>query len=391
MDVKHVKPINVEILGVSPHNKGALLMLEAIREKFRQEFPKARLAVPLTWPADQRLSLGLHCTFPRERGRLDTSRLSELLPQRLRKGVGLLSPSEIDVVLDASGFAYGDYWGLPKLQRRLLRVAGPWKTDCKTLILLPQALGPFDGRGMAAAWREAQGRADMVYVRDRASMAYVHAAGAQAGNVRLSPDFTNLLHPALPERLADVQGAFLLIPNEKVVVGQDAGRRAGYLEFLRVCAERFLATDRKVLLLVHEGGGDRRLAGELNALLSRPIDVVDEPSPLVTKAIIGAAHATVSSRFHGLISALSAAVPSAACGWTHKYGELMSDYGCPDFNIDLSDQSSWPHKLELLVQAAQDSAARAALRSAAQQQQQRSEEMWADIFGLLRRRYPAAV
>ena len=391
MDVARARQINVEILGIWPHNKGAVLMLEAIRERFLQEFPNARLAVPFTWPADQRLGLGLHCTYPRERGRFDTSRLSVLLPKRWRRDVGLLSPRDIDVVLDASGFAYGDYWGLRKLQHRLLRVARHWKTSDRTLILLPQALGPFEGQGMAAAWREAQRSADLVYVRDRASMAYVQATGAQGGNVHLSPDFTNLLHPALPERLAGVRGAFLVIPNERVVVGKDASRRAGYLEFLRTCTERFLATGRKVLLLVHEGAGDRRLAAELNALLSRQIEVIDEPSPLVTKAVIGAAHATVSSRFHGLVSALSAAVPSAACGWAHKYGELMSDYGCPELNIDLSaDAGSWSHQLEQLVRAAQDDSARAALRSAARQQQERSEEMWASIFSLLRRKYPAA-
>jgi colanic acid/amylovoran biosynthesis protein len=390
LDVTRTRQLNVEVLGVWPHNKGALLMLEAIRDKFQQELPGARLAVPFTWPADQRLDLGLHCTYPRERGRFDTSRLSELLPKRLRRDVGLLSPGDVDVVLDASGFAYGDYWGLRKLQHRLLRVTRHWKTSDRTLILLPQALGPFEGRGMAAAWHEAQRSADLVYVRDRASMAYVKATGAQVGSVHLSPDFTNLLHPALPERLAGVQGAFLVIPNERVV-GKDASRRAGYLEFLRSCAERFLATGRKVLLLVHEGAGDRRLAAELNALLSRRVDVIDEPSPLVTKAVIGEAHATVSSRFHGLVSALSAAVPSVACGWAHKYGELMSDYGCADLNVDLSsDPGSWSYKLDQLVHAAQDDSARAALRVAAQQQQERSEEMWASIFSLLRRKYPAA-
>lgn len=388
MDVMRGRPINVEVLGIWPHNKGALLMLEAIRERFKQELPEARLAVPFSWPAEQRLGLGLHCTYPREQGRVDTSLLSEFLPRRWRNGLGLLSPRDVDVVLDASGFAYGDYWGLPKLRHRLLRVTRHWKTPGRTLILLPQAMGPFEAPGIAAAWREAQRSADLVYVRDRASMAFVEATGPQgAGNVRLSPDFTNLLHPALPDRLAAVQGAFLVIPNERVV-GRDASRRAAYLQFLRSCTERFLATGRNVLLLVHEGAGDRRLAVELNALLSRPVDVIDEPSPLVTKAVIGAAYATVSSRYHGLVSALSAAVPSAACGWAHKYGELMSDYGCADLNIDLSsDAVSWSHQLDRLEQAAQNEATRTALRAAAQQQQERSQDMWADVFSLLRRKH----
>lgn len=388
MDVMRRRPLGVEILGISPYNKGALLMLEAIRARFREELPAARLGLPWSWPAEQRLALGLYSTYPRERGRVDVARLADLLPRTFRAGVGLLSPDDIDVVLDASGFAYGDYWGLAKLQRRLGRTASHWKTDRRTLILLPQALGPFEAAGMAHQWQRAQRGADLVFARDRSSMAYVQATGG-GDRARLSPDFTNLLHPDLPARLAHVRGALLLVPNEKMVIGQNEGRRALYMEFLRLCSERFLATGRDVLLLVHEGRGDRQLAAELNTQVSKPITLVDEPSPLVTKAVIAAAHATVSSRFHGLVSALSAAVPSLACGWTHKYGELMADYGCPEFNVDLADRAAWPHKLDHLVRAAQDDAVRASLQQAASAQQKLSEEMWAGIFSLVRQRHGA--
>ena len=386
----HARALNIEILGVSPHNKGALLMLEAIREKFRQELPNARLAVPFNWSADQRLGHGLYGSYWRERGRFDTARLGELLPRRLRRIVGFLAPSEVDVVLDASGFAYGDYWGLQKLQRRLVRVARHWKTDRNTLILLPQACGPFEAPGMGAAWREVLRRADLVHVRDRVSMQHVQAVGGQQDHVRISPDFTSLLHPELPARLNGVRGAVLLVPNEKMVAGQEPSRRQAYLAFLRCCAQRLATAGHRILLLVHEGAGDRQLARELNALLPQPIDVVDEASPLVTKAIVGSAYATVSSRFHALVSALSAAVPSVACGWTHKYDELMSDYGCPELNIDLAKRDNWEHTLDLLLQAAQGPALRAQLELAARRQRDKSEEMWAGIFSLLRRRHPAS-
>ncbi|MGC3987594.1 MAG: polysaccharide pyruvyl transferase family protein [Pseudorhodoferax sp.] len=383
--------LNIEILGISPYNKGALLMLEAIRQKFREQLPQARLAVPSSWPTDQRLELGLYCTYLRERSGLDKSRLMELLPRGFRQSVGFMSPNDVDVVLDASGFAYGDYWGLQKLQGRLGRTAGQWKTERKTLVLLPQAFGPFESPGMAEALRAALRKADLVFARDPLSLQHVQGVLGQVPHdtVRLSPDFTPLLKAELPARLEHVRGAVLIIPNEKMVAGDRAPLRDDYLAFLRCCAESLAGMGREVMVLVHEGAQDRRLARELNASLARPLAVIDEPSPVVTKAVIGAAHAVVSSRFHGLVSALSAAVPTLACGWTHKYQALMTDYGCPEFNIDMADRASWPDKLALLERAAQDDAVRGQLQAAVARQRSLGEAMWASVFELLRHRHPA--
>lgn len=389
MAVKRGSSVNVEIIGISPFNKGALLMFEAIREQFRQRLPNARFAVPFDWPAEQRYSYGLSCTFPRDRGRFDRSRACELLPSGFRQNVGLFAPSDVDVVLDASGFGYGDYWGLEKLQRRLVAVANRWKTERRTLVLLPQALGPFHKPGMAQAFRKVLDKADLVFVRDKVSLGYVEEVGAPLDKVRSSPDFTNLLHAELPARLAPVRGAIMLIPNEKMV-GGDGDRRRSYLAFLELAVRKLSATGRKVMLLVHEGIGDRALARDLNGVLSEPIDILDEPSPLVTKAVIGAAHATVSSRFHGLISAVSSGVPSVACGWTHKYGEVMADYGCPELDMNLSERETWGDKLDLLIASAQQDALRQRLRRAANVQCDRSEDMWRAVFGLLHSRHGGA-
>lgn len=390
MDVTPGRPLNVEVLGISPFNKGALLMLEAIRAQFAQHLPQARLAVPFDWPAEMRYGYNLSCTFPRERGRFDKSMACEWLPRGFRQGVGLLAPSDVDVVLDASGFGYGDVWGLRKLQRRLVPVATGWKSARNTLVLLPQALGSFAQAGMAQAMRQVLATADLVFVRDQASLRHVQALGGPQGAVRSSPDFTPLLQPALPARLAHLRGAALLIPNEKMV-GADAARRRSYLAFLALAAHRLAASGRRVLLLVHEAAGDLALAHALNAGLAQPVEILDEPSPLVTKAVIAAADVCVSSRFHGLVSALSSGVPSLACGWTHKYAELMADYGCPAFNIDLSDPQAWPAQLDALIAAAQQGTLRAALLQAAQDQRLQSEAMWRSVFALLHARHGIGV
>jgi colanic acid/amylovoran biosynthesis protein len=378
--------INIEVIGVSPYNKGALLMLEAIRAKLAKDLPAARLAVPINWPTDMRLAHGLYGTYPREKGSRDLSFLGNVLPKGFRKNIGFFSSSDVDVVLDASGFGYGDYWGARKLKRRLTVLATRWKMPWKTLILLPQALGPFEDAGMADAFTKVLNAADLVYVRDNVSMKYVTALAPGGSNVRLSPDFTNLLHPELPARLAHLRGYAFIIPNEKVVNGNQDQRRT-YIDFLQLAVEKLRATGRSVALLVHEGKGDKALAAELNAVLSAPLEVVDEGSPLVTKAVIGQSYATVSSRFHGLISAVSSGVPSVACGWTHKYAEVMSDYGCADLNLVLSDRSTWHQTLDKLVSSAADPALRSSLAAAAHMQRGKSIEMWNEVIGLIKQRY----
>lgn len=372
--------MNIEIVGVHPSNKGALLMLEAVRERMLAAFPRARFAVPITWPTDQRIEARLWAVFPREWGPFDCTFLMNFVPKRVRARLGLWAPGDVDVVLDTSGFGYGDHWGPRKAKRRL-----PGKKGKQLIVLLPQALGPFEQPGMADAFRGVLNIADLAFVRDPFSMRYVQALGPVSASVNASPDFTCLLHPELPAHLRDLQGAGLIIPNQKVADG-DAVKEEPYLEFLAQAATAIQKTGRRTVLLVHEGVGDMRIAEKLNQRLATPLEIVNEPSPLVTKAIIGQAALTVSSRFHGLVSALCGAVPSLACGWSHKYQALMNDYGCGDFQVDLGDKAGWPVLIDRLIQAAGDEAFRGRLKAAAEVQVQASEAMWAKVIDLIKAR-----
>ena len=123
---------------------------------------------------------------------------------------------------------------------------------------------------------------------------------------------------------------------------------------------------------------DRR-PEEVNATLAAPVPLVDEPSTLAAEAVVWAADLGISSRFHGLISALA-----LACGWSHKYGELMADYGCPRHVIDPRDESAWRPRLDGLLRDADDDSFRAGLQAAASQQRARSETMWQAVIATMR-------
>lgn len=369
----------IEIVGVHDKNKGALLMLEAVCNVLRAEVPQAMLAVPFSVGPETRLRLGLWVTVPPEFGPFDASVLAELVPRRLRRAAALVRPSEVDVLLDASGFGYGDYWGETKLRRRLVsRVRKLYKRG-RRIVLLPQALGPFESSGMSRLFSEVVEKSDLVFVRDAQSERFVRQVAPAARSLRRAPDFTSLLQPELPRALERLRGVSLVIPNRRVEA--PSGK---YLDFLELSVRMLLDAGRRVAVLVHEGDDDRTIAEQLNVRLGQDaIEIVEEPSALVTKAIISAADLVVSSRFHGLVSALSSGVPAVACGWSHKYEELMADYHSSDYLVKLDDDMSWRPLLTNFLGDGVGATRREQLGRAAENERAKSIAMWREIVGVL--------
>ncbi|MGB7341141.1 MAG: polysaccharide pyruvyl transferase family protein [Phototrophicaceae bacterium] len=63
----------------------------------------------------------------------------------------------------------------------------------------------------------------------------------------------------------------------------------------------------------------------------------------------------VTSRFHGMISALSLALPTCVIGWSHKYEEILAEFGMEKFAIDYKDvDENLAKTVENLLQYADD-------------------------------------
>lgn len=308
-------------------------MLEAVRQHFAESRPDALVT-------DKSISdhwSGVRSTVKRRfsvplPGSLH--RLAMLLPLASRRKMNLVFDHEVDVILDASGFAYGDQWGVKKLDARLGRNIAAWKQQGKKVVVLPQAFGPFTDPGFAPLLKHIVEHADLVFARDSESYQHIVAITGERPNVVQKPDFTNLV--TTKDAGADL-GQVVVIPNSKMLEMNKGETIDNYVKVLVRAINLAQAHGKRVYLLNHEGPKDRNIIDQINRALEQPLEVFESDDPVAIKAAIRNTEITISSRFHGLVSALSQGVPVVATGWSHKYQELLGEYSVADYLISVDE------------------------------------------------------
>ena len=378
----------IEIRQAGFVNKGAELMLYAVLQKTMEAWPNAQFAMIPTRnngpaPFLKRSKLGfLQKAWMRCCG-LQCGGLAALLSHKVREMYGIVMDRELDLVLDAAGFAYGDQWNL-RASRELARSCRRWRRQGTKVVLLPQALGPFTSPGIKKLFNTVADNADLIFARDPVSYRYLTEAVGERPNVRMAPDFTNLLEGVLPAGFPTDNLRFCLVPNYRMIDKTDGAIGAAYVPFLIKCVRYLVEKDASPFLLVHEGGRDLELARQIAESVDGRIPIVQESDPLKIKGILGTCEGTLGSRFHGLVSALSQGVPSLATGWSHKYEMLFRDYGFDEGLMDvLADESAIRTKLDLIVEADSRRAIRGIIAERAAELKKHSQQMWADVFAEL--------
>jgi colanic acid/amylovoran biosynthesis protein len=374
----------IEIRGAGFVNKGAELMLLAILAKMASKYPEARFTMVPTGrntsqPFERLTRAGIYPKASLQRGAMELGRLGSALPRRLRERYGLVLDQEVDVVIDAAGFAYTDQWG-PGCTSELARSASRWHRQGTKLILLPQAFGPFSSARIRRDIKTAVSNSALVMPREHISARHLSDVVGSRENIRVFPDFTNLLHAEVPANFDDGAHRVCLVPNWRMIDKTTSDEAAAYLRFMIHCARTLAHRDMKPFLLVHEGEDDVRLAEQI-AASAGGLPILREDSALGIKGILGACYATIGSRFHGLVSALSQGVPSLATAWSHKYGELFADYGFPSGVISVTASTSdWDDAIDQIIDRRSNDQLRERLKVESMKLKLRSEEMWETVF-----------
>ncbi len=342
------KPYFIEIKGVQFRNKGAYLMLLACLQGLKNKDKPFELVLSpgpnLPYPERARHGAWQKLAF-RRKG-IDLTGVLGKLPNGLRnlfKRYGMVTERDVDLVLEASGFAYGDQWPLTFLQNTAKEVVRFGQAG-KPFIFMPQAFGPFSSKESKAAMRDIITHARLIFVRDPVSLKHLQSCvEVLPEHVVLTPDFTVGLSPVTNAEVPSLEMPLAaLIPNSKVVSkfnhANAEAQRQQYVAAFAAAADYLTVLGMQPVLVNHEGKEDAELCAEIAAL--SPCGLVQIEDPLAVKAFIGKAELAISSRFHGAVNALSQGVPCIATSWSHKYHAMMSDFGMGDYCVEeLSEES----------------------------------------------------
>lgn len=361
-------------------------MLHAVMQKVAEKIPQAKfvLTPSASSPYESRARLGLYQKLWYSKFGVPVGAfIGRYVPKKFRNWYGLVCNEEIQVVLDASGFAYSDQWG-PQPSVSMAKDSKRWKKQGTKIILLPQALGPFTSKKIKQAFARVVGSANLVFPRDGVSYKHVTDLVGEKKHVIQSPDFTNSVKGVVPEKFKGKEDLFCIIPNHRMTGMTSPEEAKKYIPFLVNCVKQLLKKGIKPFILIHEGEDDLRLSEEINKQCGEELVIVRETDPMKIKGIIGACEGVISSRFHGLVSALSQGVPALATGWSHKYEMLFAEYGFSEGYLPLdAPESKIGEKLDLIVSEKKNSDLKVNLSQAAEIQKQRTEKMWEKVFEVI--------
>jgi len=341
--------------GIGTRNKGAELMLYAILQELERRFPQAKVYLPnneytvdkpisyLETSLDIRRKKNYHIkkilqsfyiinffnSFHRFFLHRGHSRIADFFMIKSQWFDDRYVVKNVDYFIDASGYHFSDQFNLSE------RIIQEWqsleeysKRGCK-IIFLPQAFGSIRKESTIRAFNPVLKFADLIFAREKQSYSYLQECGCNMKKVHIATDFTALVDGVFPQQYRNLKGCVCIIPNIQMVNNKIFTLNE-YVKVLLFFIEVVRECGRNVYLLNHEGCDDAKIIGICRETLGSSIEIVDGLNALETKGLIASSYLCISSRYHGVASALSSGVPCLATSWSHKYSFLFADYGIQD-------------------------------------------------------------
>jgi len=230
--------MNILLLGGSTKNKGDELMLNAVVQHFQQYEKNIKLVKDLYYGKyEDRAKLKLrHLLWKPNLSSLHGT-IGYLILKRYGRSFGIIAESDVDIIIDFSGFRYSDRWKRrgPIWTKEFAQKTMKWKKEGKKIILLPQAFGPFQNIDTKKAFKEITVNTDLIIARDSVSLNYIKDISDNTVNIMKYPDFTNLVTPNCPDRFKYHDRMVTIVPNSKMMEKTNQKIKAKYLKFLNYC------------------------------------------------------------------------------------------------------------------------------------------------------------
>lgn len=356
----------IEINGTGIHNRGAELMAIAISEKLKSVYPNVKVVVPSTFGYIHDLERYNFLVTSRIESKMKRA-IFTLFYAFIKKKV--VNSKKIDVILDASGFAFSDQWGEKAAQKLLSK-----SSKNKLLILLPQALGKFEKLEVRNSAVKLFDRAEIIFARDTLSYQYAKDIITDEKKLLQCPDFTVGIDPKKDETISCPNSFVAIVPNIRML--DKMGNSEAYLIFLRHSIRKLKDNGLEPVFIIHDSHEDRNVIGMLGEEYKK-LKVIQHQDPRVLKWILGQAQFVIGSRFHALVSTMSQGVPCIGAGWSHKYPELFADFANREALIDdLSDLASLEKQIKAFSDDITHKERSQLIKSAADELKGKVEKMW---------------
>ena len=274
-----------------------------------------------------------------------------------------------EVVVDVAGISFADGRGIPITVYNAMMTGLPLLLGTPT-VKAAQALGPFRNPVNRVLSRLVLPRLSMICARGAGTRSHLDSLGL--GNVTDVADLAFSLEESasLPTQVGSLvdplRGDYVTVMPSAVVRrlfeatgGDYVGAVAGLVTALRS------ATGRAVVIAPHsyrpgqpegrmnDGPVCREVAARLKG--ESGVVLVDENlSAGELRRLVSGGRVLVTSRFHAMISGLATCTPTVVVGWSHKYREVLDDFGLVEFGMDSAELS----RPERVVAAVTDSLAR---------------------------------
>jgi colanic acid/amylovoran biosynthesis protein len=270
------------------------------------------------------------------------------------------------VVVDVAGISFVDGRGFAITVYNALMTGVPLLLGVPT-VKAAQALGPFNT--VPNKWLSRLVLPRLAAICARGAKTRSHLDTLHLSNVHNVADLAFSLDEAtaLPETIARqvsvVGEEFIVVMPSAVVRGLFESGGGDYVQAMAEVVRGIRdSTGCGVVIAPHsyrvglpEGRmNDGPVCREVAAVCANDDRVVGLDADLTAgelRHLVAQGSVLVTSRFHAMISGLATATPTVVVGWSHKYREVLEDFGLADFGMDSAELATPSHIVEKVTGA----------------------------------------
>ena len=264
---------------------------------------------------------------------------------------GCRSMLDSSVVVDVAGISFADGRGFAIVVYNALMTGVPLLLGVPT-VKAAQALGPF--QSIPNKWLAALvlRRVKTVCARGSRTREHLDSLGGvnvvDVADLAFSLDEAAGLPSAVSTALSSIDSNFIVVMPSAVVKGIFESAGGDYVSAMAsLVTEIRSKTGRSVVIAPHsyraglpEGRmNDGPVCREVAEACAGDSQVLGLDSDLTAgelRHLVALGSVLVTSRFHAMISGLATSTPTVVVGWSHKYKEVLDDFGLSSLGLDSS-------------------------------------------------------